>query len=164
MITAGVTLLLGLVVAGQQMGSMPEFGHKETRAHREWMMFAPEPVTVPAGKRAVVEVHLRVEEGFHVNSHAPTSELMVPTALTLLEAEPGVTVGAVEYPKGVGYRIPADPGEQLDVYAGAVVLRVPVVASAGQHVLRGTLRYQACDQRACYPVRTISVEQPFTAR
>lgn len=131
---------------------------------KSYVTYAAEPVVVAAGKRAVVEVHLRVAEGFHVNSHTPKSDLLIPTAVTLEAPDAGTKVGAVEYPAGTTFRFAADPGEPLDVYTGALVLRVPVTAAAGEHVLKGLLRYQACDQTACYPSRTLALAVPFTAR
>ena len=70
----------------------------------------------------------------------------------------------------MSFHFASDPGdaevptETLDVYTGAVVLRVPVTAAAGEHVLKGSLRYQACDERACYPPKKLEISVPFTAR
>ena len=36
---------------------------------------------VAAGKRSVLELHFRVVDGFHVNSHTPKSELLIPTQI-----------------------------------------------------------------------------------
>ncbi len=156
--------LLFLGVAGQQFGDLQGGGARAGRQQREYVTYAAEPAVVVAGKRSVVEVRLLVADGYHVNSHAPKSELLIPTVAKLEAQDAAVRMEPVEYPKGVSYSFATDPGEVLDVYSGAVVLRVPVVAAAGEHVLKGTLRYQACDQKACYPPKTLVLMVPFTAR
>jgi len=129
----------------------------------EALSYVAEPAAVMAGRDAVVPVHLRVREGLHVNSHKPKSDLLIATVATLA-GEDGVRVGAVEYPAGVSYSFAGDPADVLDVYTGEVVLRVPVMAAKGEHVLRGSVRYQACNDRSCFPPKTLVVEVPFTAR
>ena len=150
--------------AAQQFGDLQGNTTQAAKQGRAYVTYAAEPAVVVAGKRSVVEVHLLVADGYHVNSHAPKSELLIPTAVKLEAQDPAVRMEAVEYPRGTSYRFATDPGEVLDVYTGAVVLRVPVTAAAGDHVLQGTLRYQACDQKACYPPKTLALAVPFTAR
>ena len=157
-------LLAGLLVwagvGGQQLGDM----QGQVVKGPQYVTYAAEPAVLAAGKRAVLEVRLVVGSGFHVNSHTPKSELLIPTVAKLEPQDAGVRVEPVEYPRGTSYRFATDPGEVLDVYTGAVVLRVPVIAAAGDHVLQGTLRYQACDQRSCFPPKTLVLMVPFTAR
>lgn len=129
----------------------------------EALSFVAEPAVVVAGRPATVAVRLRVRDGLHVNSHKPKSDLLIATTATLA-GEDGVRVGAIEYPAGVSYSFAADPVDVLDVYAGELVLKVPVVAAKGEHVLRGAVRYQACNDRSCFPPKTLAVEVPFTAR
>ena len=126
---------------------------------KQYVEFGGETATVAAGKKSVVELHFRVMEGFHVNSHTPKSELLIPTVLTVTGA-----VGPVEYPKGQEYSFSFNPGETLDVYSGAFTVKVPVAVSAGAHTVNGTLRYQACDKAACYPPKTLAVAIPVVAR
>jgi hypothetical protein len=102
-------------------------------------------------------------DGFHVNSHTPKSELLIPTQIVLQPAA-GVKTETLEYPAGMSYSFSFDPTEKLDVYSGAFTVRLPVVADAGPHTLDGTLRYQACDHAACYPPRSLPVQVIFTAK
>ena len=119
-------LLLVAGVGAQQFGDLQ--GTPARQQQREYVTYAAEPAVVASGKRAVVEVHLLVADGYHVNSHTPKSDLLIPTAAKLEAGDAGVRMEPVEYPRGVSYSFATDPGEVLDVYAGAVVLRVPVVA------------------------------------
>ena len=125
--------------------------------------YVAEPESVPAGKAGVLELRFKVKDGFHVNSHTPKSELLIPTQIALQPVS-GVKTGEVVYPAGTAYSFSFDPKEKLDVYTGEFVVKVPVVAAAGEHAVAGSLRYQACDHAACYPPRSLAVQAIFTAK
>jgi hypothetical protein len=158
-----VGLLLALPLAGdslaQQVGNLDAQAPKP----RSFVVYSAEQQEVTAGKRSVLELHFRVVDGFHVNSHTPKSELLIPTQITLQPAV-GVKAEAVEYPAGTSYSFSFDPSEKLDVYSGAFTVKLPVVAVAGTHTVDGTLRYQACDHAACYPPKSLPVQVIFTAK
>lgn len=130
---------------------------------KTYVVYSAEAQNVAAGKRSVLELRFRVVDGFHVNSHTPKSELLIPTAVALQPAA-GVKVEAAEYPAGMAYSLSADPSEKLDVYTGDFTVKLPVVAQAGAHTIDGTLRYQACDHAACYPPKSLPVQVMFTAK
>ena len=116
----------------------------------------PEQVSVPAGKDAVVDLHFKINPGMHINSHTPSEKGLIPTRLILPENS-GVTLGKVEFPAGSEYSLAAMPSVKLNVYTGDFVVHAHVRAAAGQHLLQGSLRYQACDVNACYPPRNAPV-------
>jgi Disulphide bond corrector protein DsbC len=130
---------------------------------KSYVVYAAEAQVIPAGKPAVLEVRFHVLDGFHVNSHTPKSQLLIPTELKL-DAAGGMKAGALEYPAGKTYSFSFDPTEKLDVYAGDFTVKLPVTAAAGEHSVAGTLRYQACDNAACYPPKTLPVQILFTAK
>src|SRR5260370_36595269 len=131
--------LLALPLTGalqsQQVGNLDA----PTPKPKSFVLYAAEQQNVPAGKRSVLELHFRVVDGFHVNSHAPKSELLIPTQITLQPA-PGVKPEAVQYPAGTSYNFSFGPAEKLDVYSGAVPVKLPVVACAGTHKAGGSVR------------------------
>jgi hypothetical protein len=151
--------VLALPAALRAQAAVVESGTKP-RSH---VFYAAEPQTVVAGRSAVIELHFTVQDGFHVNSHTPKSELLIPTNLTL-NPTAGVKAEAIEYPAGTAYSFSFDPAEKLDVYSGPFTVKLPVVATAGEHKLSGALHYQACDHAACYPPKTLPVEVLFTAK
>ena len=110
-----------------------------------------------------MELRFQVANGFHVNSHKPKSELLIPTRLTLQDS-PGVQTGVVVYPPGLLYSFSFDPTNKLDVYSGAFALKLPVAAAAGPHTINAVLSYQACDHAACYPPKSLPVQLVFTAK
>jgi len=158
-LSAALALVLAASPISQaQLGNM-DGGPKA----KGYVIYAAEPQTIPAGKRATLEFHFRVISPYHVNSHTPKSDLLIPTALTLNSAA-GVKPGPLEYPAGKLYSFKFDPTDKLDVYAGDFSVKLPVVATPGSHTIDGTLKYQACDNASCYPPRTLPVSIVFTAK
>ena len=123
----------------------------------------PEQVSVAAGKDAVVELHFKVNAGMHINSHMPHEKWLIATRLIVVE-RPGMKIGPVEFPAGSDYALATLPGDKLSVYTGGFVVRATIHASAGQHMLQGALRYQACDTNSCYPPREAPVAVDVIAR
>jgi hypothetical protein len=144
---------------GLQMGNL----NAPAIQSKSYIVYAAEPQAVPAGKPGVVELRFQVIDGFHVNSHTPKSDLLIPTKLSV-EPASGVKTGPLEYPAGTSYSFRFSPGDTLDVYSGAFTVKLPLRAEAGQHTLQGTLHYQACDHAACYPPKNLPVQVVFTAK
>jgi Disulphide bond corrector protein DsbC len=159
--------LAGTIVAFAGVAALPaqQVGNFDAPAPKpkSYVIYAAEPQNVTAGKRSTLELHFRVVDGFHVNSHTPKSELLIPTQLALKPAA-GVKAEPVAYPAGTSYSFSFDPSEKLDVYTGAFTVKFPVVAEAGTHTVDGTLRYQACDHAACYPPKSLPIQVIFTAK
>ena len=63
--------------------------------------------------------------------------------------------GAV-YPPGTEFTLPLDPQTKLSVYSGEFTIQARIVAAAGDHLVEARLRYQACDNHACMPPRTMT--------
>ena len=130
---------------------------------KSYIVLATDQVTVPANKKTTTELRFQVVDGFHVNSHTPKSELLIPTNLKLTPAE-GIKAGAPEYPKGTEYAFSFEPGEKLDVYTGTFSIKLPVEVTPGDHTLVGVLHYQACDHAACYPPKSLPIKVMVTAK
>ena len=145
-------------LAAQQVGSLDA-----TAKAKGYVTYAAEPQTVKAGKPSVLELHFQVRDGFHVNSHTPKSELLIPTAIKLQAAD-GVKAAEAVYPAGTLFSFSFEPKEKLDVYTGNFTLKIPVVATAGEHTIEGSLHYQACDTAACYPPKNLPVQVAFTVK
>jgi Disulphide bond corrector protein DsbC len=122
-------------------------------------------VQVRPGASANVNLDFRIGSEFHINSHNPKSELLIPTVLKLT-APDQVTVADVKYPPGQDISFPFSPDEKLSVYSGDfsidAVLKAPANAPPGTYPVTGTLRFQACDHSACYPPKSISVQFQVT--
>jgi hypothetical protein len=116
----------------------------------------PEQVSIPAGKASAVALHFRIQPNLHINSHAPREKYLIPTMFSIPESS-GVRLAAANYPAGTDFPLPADPNEKLLVYTGEFTIDARIVATPGDHLVEARLRYQACDQNACMPPKTITV-------
>ena len=142
-----------------------QLGDARGLAHKGHVVLLTESVNVEAGKPQVVELSFRVDEGFHVNSHAPKDELLIPTVLSLDSAS-GPKVLSEDYQKGSSFRLSAGgaEGDTLDVYQGEFRVSVKMVVPKGPSNLTGSLRYQACDSAACFPPKTLPVTVVVTGK
>jgi hypothetical protein len=151
----GVALFLGF-------GLRP-VAAQESAVPKNAVIYVAEQQNVHAGSRSVVELHFKIIDGYHVNSHTPKSDFLIPTALKTQPAG-GVTLSAPEYSTGHDFSFSFSPNDKLDVYSGDFTVKLPVVAQAGEHTVDATLRYQACDHAACYPPKSLPLQILFTAK
>jgi hypothetical protein len=153
-----LVVALGWSAGGQEI----RLGDRSAAA-KGHVMLVSEAVEVRGGHEQVVELRFRVEQGFHINSHMPKDELLIPTVLKL-ETGKGVDVLGEEYPAGTGFKLLGGEGEVLDVYQGEFRVKVRMVADVGVSTLVGALRYQACDEAACFPPKTLAVKVMVTGK
>jgi hypothetical protein len=122
---------------------------------------APAPVvTAVQGKPATVSLSFRVARGYHINSSQPKSEFLIPTVLKV-EATTDIVIGKTTYPDGQDMSFAFAPDEKLNVYTGdfqvGVLVRPLASVQPGKYIVRGTLKYQACDNSACYPPKQLPI-------
>jgi thiol:disulfide interchange protein DsbD len=138
------------VALAQGRGSGPVFSASAT-----WKDRAPAP-----GGSAVLTVTVDVQEGWHVNSSTPLEDYLIPTQVRL-DAAPGWTVSAVEYPE---HRLAAFAFSEgpVAVLEGRFTVSVVVSRAEGSAAvarLQGTVEAQACNDRLCLAPS----EVPFSA-
>jgi Thiol:disulfide interchange protein DsbD, N-terminal len=118
-------------------------------------------VAVTRGKPNTVNLRFHVGAGFHVNSNRPKSEFLIPTALKL-NAPTDIVIGRVGYPAGQEMSFAFAPEDKLSVYTGEFPVTVEIHPLAGvlpaRYMIHGELRYQACDNAACYPPKKLPVQ------
>ncbi|MGA3096242.1 MAG: protein-disulfide reductase DsbD domain-containing protein [Bryobacteraceae bacterium] len=124
---------------------------------------APQKVAGPRNAAVVSKIPCAVQAGFHVNSDTPTYDYLIPLKLTW--TSPGaLTPGEVTYPKPSmeKYSFTKDP---LSVVTGSFDLiahfKVAPNAPAGPGVATGKLKYQACNDRACFAPKTVDIAIPY---
>jgi len=129
---------------------------------------AGEPAKV-AGKRGAVvqaKIPLMVDAGFHVNSNTPNEEYLIPLKLTW-KSTGALEGGQVTYPKAMQekYEFSEKP---LSVFTGRFEVtanfKVTANAPAGPGVAAGQLRYQACNDKACFPPKTVEINVPYSVQ
>jgi Disulphide bond corrector protein DsbC len=116
----------------------------------------PQNVNIAARHAERIDLHFRVADGLHINSHVPMDKFLIPARLAVVEAQ-GLNVIAVDFPPGTEYALQFSPKEKLSVYTGEFVLHAHLIAQPGEHLLQGALRYQACDSNSCMPPNSIPV-------
>ncbi len=125
------------------------------------LSIAPVPlVTAQRAQATMVNLNFRIPPGYHINSNAPKSEFLIPTALKM-DLHTDIILGKIEYPAGEDKNFPFSPDEKLSVYSGDFTIAVAVhplhSVVPGKYVMHGVLRYQACDNAACYPPKKLPV-------
>jgi thiol:disulfide interchange protein DsbD len=126
----------------------------------------PEEVRIVAGGRAEARVVATVAEGFRIQANPASEPFLVPASLEL-EDDEHVRVGAPAYPRGRPYRL-RGADEDLSIYEGTVVIRVPIEAARSgesaqgsvEILLEGQLRYQACNNLVCLRPSSVPVRLP----
>ena len=141
-----------LVVAGGQTLAPPSDQYVS--------MAPPAKLSVASGKPASLELDFRVKEGMHINSNAPHSEFLIPTKIRFMPPT-DIAVEKVTYPDGQDISLPFSPKDKLSVYSGdfRIVAQVSASrsASTGPYTVHGELKYQACNDKACFPPKTLPV-------
>jgi len=139
-----------------------QMGDAQVEAYKGHVVLLSDSVVLSAAKTQTVELRFRVADGFHINSHTPKDELLIPTELKL-DSRDGVIVLGEQYPKGSAFRLVIGNGETLDVYQGEFRVTVRLTAAQGASLLTGSLRYQACDNAACFPPKSLPVKIALSA-
>jgi len=116
----------------------------------------PEQLSLPVGKATPVALHFEIAPGLHINAHKPLDKDLIPAELSIAP-ESGVVLKQSLWPKGAMYQLPADPTTKLLVYAADFTVDATLVAQPGEHLVEAKFRYQACDNKACMPPKTIPV-------
>lgn len=123
----------------------------------------PQKVTVPRQGEAKVALRLSMRPGYHANSDRPSEDYLIPMRLTW-DAKAPVEAVEVVYPKAKleKFEFTEKPISVVDGQFEIVTrLRRSPNAMPGPAFLAGKLRYQACNDKMCFPPRTIDVKVPL---
>jgi hypothetical protein len=118
-------------------------------------------VKAAKGSTAIITVKASLPAGYHANSNKPTYSYLIP--LTLKWTGGPLDMQSIVYPVGTteryGFQQPGD--KPLSVVTGdfsiVTKFKVPAAAASGPAAQTGTLRYQACDDHACYPPKNVPI-------
>jgi DsbC/DsbD-like thiol-disulfide interchange protein len=115
------------------------------------------------GRTVQAAIVVDIPDGYHVNGNRPLGKYAVPTILKI-EAPAGFRVSPVVYPRATVRRFSFSE-EQLAVYENRAVMRfnvtVPASYSSSAAELRVRLRYQSCNNEACFPPATREATVPL---
>jgi AhpC/TSA family protein/cytochrome c biogenesis DsbD-like protein len=121
------------------------------------------------GLRIALSLDVELKPGMHV--YAPGVQGYIPIDWRLEEGGPAAKRHSFEYPRSEMLRLEAI-GETVAVYRGHIrihreitfgqeaVLK-PLLSPAGEVIVKGSFRYQACDDRKCYVPQEVPLEWRF---
>jgi DsbC/DsbD-like thiol-disulfide interchange protein len=119
---------------------------------------------VQRGRSVQATLVMDIPSGYHVNSSRPLEKFLVATQLQI-EAPNGIRVGPVIYPRAVLRNFKFSKSK-VSVYEGRATMRVNVIVpasfSSGSAELKARLRYQSCNDEACFPPQTREISLPLT--
>ncbi|MCX7992395.1 MAG: thioredoxin family protein, partial [Fimbriimonadales bacterium] len=106
-------------------------------------------------------VVMQVDKPYHVNANPASEDYLIPTELRI-PAGTGYKAGKIEYPKPIEKAFGFSEGKPIKIYEGRVPIKFQIAldktAPKGTLTVKASLRYQACDDNACYPPRTVPIE------
>ncbi len=112
------------------------------------------------GSQFKIALLVKIKEGYHIQAPKPP-EGFIATTLTV-EAPKGFSVIRIWYPptevkEMLGQKLPLYEGTQIFV----ALLKADKSVKVGKTNLTVKLRYQACDDKSCYPPRTLTLTLPI---
>ncbi|MEE9449078.1 MAG: cytochrome c biogenesis protein CcdA [Ignavibacteriaceae bacterium] len=98
-----------------------------------------------------IAIEIDVEEGWHINSHKPYDDYLIPTEVVLPE-NPNFSLQKVAYPEPHDFKL-AFSEEPLSVWEGKIffgaLIKVTENLESGEYRLIVELNYQACNDMSC---------------
>jgi thioredoxin:protein disulfide reductase len=119
-----------------------------------------ETTAVKAGSSVHAALQVHLPEGYHTNSNQPRDPNLIPISVTFDPPPAGITFNEVVFPPATDL---AQRGvdQPLRVFSGdftiGVALTVADTVANGSVKLPAMLRYQACDEVACYAPTRVPV-------
>ena len=118
------------------------------------------PDKLKKGRVTRASVVIDIPKGLHVQSNKPLDKYLIATKLDV-ETPSGMKVGPVSYPRAVMRNLKFSKGA-VAVYEGRATLRfnvtVPANYGGSSGEIKGKLRFQACNDEACFPPVTREVK------
>ena len=122
----------------------------------------PEPLFMEVEKALEVPLTLHIRSGYHINSSRPAEDYLIPTELNWNAGT--LPLASIDYPAGknINYSFSDKP---LSVYSDEVrivsTFHAPATLQSSSKAITGNLRYQACNEKTCFPPKTIAVTVPL---
>ena len=118
---------------------------------------ATAPKTVTVGKPFTVAVQLTIDTPYHIQANT-AKDPYVPTELHLSEVK-GFRLDKVTYPKAI---VTTMSGERISVFEGKIQIKADITVDKsikpGKYLLPVTVKFQGCNEQACYPPATLDLK------
>ena len=107
-------------------------------------------------------IELQVSEGWHINSHTPLEDFLIPTEVNL-DAQAGLSFGKITFMKPEMKKF-AFSETMLSVYEGKAFARTTITVSPEYPdtttIIRGSVYFQACNDQSCLAPDEVSFAKP----
>lgn len=161
--TTRFTLFGGVVVLLLCLYVFPSSGQAPKDTNLVYVEAYASHESINATESFHITVVANIKQGFHINSHKPLNEFLVPTVLRLNETR-GIAFGPVYYPKPKQVLFSFSPNH-LSVYDGKISIfaegKVSRDISPGDIKVSGVFTYQACNDQMCFMPESICFEIPL---
>ena len=151
-LAAAAALALVAVPSRAQFGALPK--------PEQLVKARVAPTRVERDRKTDVIVTLEILDHWHINAHPAANESAIETSVKI-EDQPGIDVESIVYPPPHVVTLPID-NQPMKVWDGRTAIRVPLEvaknATLGAHTLKGTVRFQACNDQVCLPPATIAFD------
>lgn len=152
-LVAALAIVTIVLLAVQALRAQPP----RARVQKAELEVVTDRSSYAAGAELRLASRITVEDGWHIQSHQPALEYLIPTVLEI-ETPAEWSTGPIEYPEAKTWQASFE-AEPLLVYDGESVILArissPESQSPGTYELLARLEYQACDDRVCLPPTTI---------
>jgi hypothetical protein len=156
-------------ILARQFGAGVDAGRRSTETQHLQITTAASNDIARPGLRIVLSLDIQLKPGMHV--YAPGVQGYIPIDWQLGLGGPAAKRHSFEYPASEMLRLQA-MGETVPVYRNHIRLQraitfgqedalKPLVSPGGELVVKGTFRYQACDDRKCYIPQDAPLEWHF---
>ncbi|HUU53083.1 MAG TPA: protein-disulfide reductase DsbD domain-containing protein [Candidatus Bathyarchaeia archaeon] len=157
------TFFMGVVVLLLCLSVFPSSGQAPKDTNLVHVEAYASHKRVNSGKSFHITIVANIKQGFHINSHKPLDEFLLPTLLRLNETR-GIAFGSVCYPKPKQVLFSFSPNH-LSVYDGKISIfaegKVSKDISPGDIKVSGVFTYQACDDQMCFMPESVCFEVPL---
>lgn len=147
--------LLSFVLAAQAETAVPPQGYVT--------IGKIQTVVLKQGQSADVSIPATVLRGHHIQANPATLPNLIATEL-FVEPMEGLAIGKMTYPKSKAWKLKT-ANTVIQTYEGDVVLKINLASTGlkpGNYQVKGSLKYQACDERNCFFPTAAPVVIPVT--
>jgi thiol:disulfide interchange protein DsbD len=115
----------------------------------------------PQGSEFQLAVVIDITKPYHINANVVKDDFLIPTEVKVT-APKGLTAGTPVYPP---FKVGTFFGNQeLNVFEGKTAIKVPIrvdpAAAPGEVTLQAKVKYQACDDKNCFPPKSADLSIP----
>jgi|LakMenEpi03Aug12_release.lakeMendotaPanAssembly.Ray.scaffolds.fasta_scaffold48850_5 hypothetical protein len=120
-------------------------------------------VVIKVGQTADAVVPAKVMKGHHIQANPATLPNLIATELNV-EALKGLEVKSPVYPPSKPWKL-TNTGKVIQTYDGDLEIKIALAAKdlkPGKYELKGSLRYQACNEKNCFFPTSAPITIPVT--